>query len=245
MQVVNLLRRTDKKGNNLQRIFIMKSLLVVLFLLLVSVFSVKSQYGSDQLNIDLQTGDLLFCGSTSGELSKAIDQATQTKQSTHFDHVGIVEIRNDTVWVLNASPEKGVCCETISQFISAKKEKITATVYRLKGVYSKNIPEALLKARTLLGQPYNFTYMIKDKGYYCSEFIYELFAGDSVFTLNPMTFKNPQTGNFLPGWVDHYQKLGIPIPEGEPGCNPNGVAASDKLVRVGELIVLKPVFIQK
>ena len=235
MQVVNLLRRTDKKGNNLQRIFIMKSLIALLLILLLSVFSANAQYGPDQLNIDLQTGDLLFCGSTSGELSKAIDQATQTKQSTHFDHVGIVEIRNDTVWVFNASPEKGVCCETIRQFLTSEKEKVTATVYRLKDNYLKAIPAAVRKAHSLLGQPYNYSYIFKDQGYYCSEYIYEIFAADSIFTLNPMTFKNPQTGQFIAGWIDHYKKLGISIPEGEPGCNPNGMAASEKLEMVGEL----------
>ena len=52
-----------------------------------------------------------------------------------------------------------------------------------------------------------------------------------------MTFKNPQTGEFLAGWVDHYKKLGIPVPEGEPGCNPNGMAASDKIEMTGEVVI--------
>jgi hypothetical protein len=50
-----------------------------------------------------------------------------------------------------------------------------------------------------------------------------------------MTFKDPETGKFLPGWIKHYQKLGIPVPEGEPGCNPNGLASSDKLKPIGVL----------
>lgn len=214
----------------------MKSLTCLVLLLLFSVFAVKAQYSPDELNLDLQTGDLLFCSSTSGELSKAIDQATQTEKETHFDHVGIIEIQNDTVWVLHAAAEKGVRRETIGQFLTSEKEKITATVYRLTDNYLKAIPTAIHNAHTLLGQPYNFSYIIKDQGYYCSEYIYGLFAADSIFTLNPMTFKNPQTGQFLTGWINHYQKLGIPIPEGELGCNPNGMAASMKLEVIGELI---------
>jgi hypothetical protein len=35
--------------------------------------------------------------------------------------------------------------------------------------------------------------------------------------------------------VLHYQKLGIHIPEGELGCNPNGLASSEKLERMGVL----------
>ena len=209
--------------------------LIFVWIILFSVITGNTQNRPTQFNNPLKTGDLLFCSSTSGELSKAIDQATQTGKETHFDHVGIIEIQDDTVWVLHAAPKKGVCRETIGQFLTSEKEKVTATTYRLKEKYSKAIPTAIQKAHSLLGQPYNYTYIIKDQGYYCSEYIYELFAADSIFTLNPMTFKNPRTGQFLSGWVDHYQKLGIPIPEGEPGCNPNGMAASEKLEMVGEV----------
>jgi hypothetical protein len=48
-----------------------------------------------------------------------------------------------------------------------------------------------------------------------------------------MTFKDPATGGYYPGWVDYYAKLGVAIPEGEPGCNPNGMAASAKLECLG------------
>ena len=194
-----------------------------------------AQNRPDQFNINLQTGDLLFCSSTSGELSKAIDQATQTGNKTHFDHVGIVEIANDTVWVFHAAPKKGVCRELIRQFLGSAKDAIVPTVYRMKDEYLKAIPGAIRKARTYIGRAYNYSYKIKDKGLYCSEFIYELFTADSIFTLNPMTFRDPETGKFLPGWIKHYQELGIPVPEGEPGCNPNGLASSDKLKPIGVL----------
>jgi len=53
--------------------------------------------------------------------------------------------------------------------------------------------------------------------------------------MNPMTFKDPKTGNFYPTWVEYYQKMGLEVPEGMPGCNPNGLAASEKLERLGSL----------
>jgi hypothetical protein len=87
----------------------------------------------------------------------------------------------------------------------------------------------------MLGKPYNFSYILSDSAHYCSEFIYRAFAPDSVFALAPMTFKDPQTGEFPEAWVEHYQKLGIEIPEGLPGCNPNGMAASERLERIGIL----------
>ena len=215
----------------------MKSLITLVFLLLISVLSIKAQYTPDEMNLDLQTGDLLFCSPTSGELSKAIDQATQTGQGTHFDHIGIVDIHGDTVYVLHSAPKKGVCRETMAKFFISYQEKVTISIYRLNDRFLKAVPPAIKKAYTLLGQPYNYSYIYKDQGLYCSEYIYEIFAPDSIFTLNPMTFKDPKTGQFLPGWVDHYKKLGIPIPEGEPGCNPNGMAASEKLSLAGEVII--------
>jgi len=50
-----------------------------------------------------------------------------------------------------------------------------------------------------------------------------------------MTFKDIETNDFHPGWIEHYDKLGIEIPEGLPGCNPNGMAASENLILLGEI----------
>jgi len=177
----------------------------------------------------LRTGDLLFCGATSSALSKAIDASTQTRSNTHFDHMGIVEFLHDSCFVMHAAPQKGVCCEPIAHFLASDSAKREVVVYRLKEKFSKSIPVALRLAHQKIGASYNYSYRMNTTGYYCSEFIYELFVADSVFTLNPMTFKDPVTGQFLPGWIDHYAKLGIPIPEGEAGCNPNGLAALEKL----------------
>ena len=206
---------------------------ILAIFLCLPVISSYSQNGSSHVNILLRTGDLLFCSADTGTLSKAIDESTQTGKETHFDHVGIVEINHDTMWVLHAAPKKGVCIEQIGLFLSLGKSTLHATAYRLKMNYQKAICAAIQKAHGFLGQSYNFTYRLNDPGHYCSEYIYEIFAADSVFTLNPMTFKDPKTGQFLPGWIDHYRKLELAVPEGEPGCNPNGLAASDKLEIIG------------
>lgn len=209
---------------------------LLLFIIVASASAVTGK--QRQTNIRLRCGDLLFCNSTQSELSKAIDHATQTKQQTHFDHLGIVDLKNDTLWVLHAAPTKGVSRETIQRFIHSDKET-TITVYRLTSKYQNTIPTAIQRAYKYLGAPYNQTYRMADEGYYCSEYIYEIFAPDSIFSLHPMTFKNLQINQFLPGWIDYYKKLGILIPEGEPGCNPNGMAASDKLKRIG-ILKVKP-----
>jgi uncharacterized protein YycO len=190
---------------------------------------------SEITNKDLMSGDLLFMTHPSCNLSKAIDQATQTKNETHFSHIGIVERDGDEISVFHSTPKNGVCCESLDQFLHPDEMEVIVAVYRLKEQYLKTIPQAIDSARGFLGEKYNHSFVHSDPGYYCSEFIYKIYAQDNIFHLYPMTFKDPNNGEFIPVWVEYYQQLGISIPEGEPGCNPNGMAASETLELLGEL----------
>ncbi len=186
--------------------------------------------------VKLKTGDLLFRGVASGSLSQAIDEVTQTGEETHFSHMGLVETSGDRIFVLHAAPEGGSCRITLHEFLHPEGDPAEVVAYRLKGSWQKTIPGAMERARAMLGKPYNNHYQLVDTAYYCADFIYRAFAVDSVFELNPMTFKDPETGNFSPGWVEYYGRLGIGIPEGSPGCNPNGMAASSRLERLGTVV---------
>ncbi len=184
---------------------------------------------------DLQNGDILFTGptmTTTGDLSKAIDEVTQTQLATNYTHMGIVEKENQQLWVIHAAPKKGVCREPLHQFLESRKE---AAVYRLNKPYQTYIPEALDSARQLLGLPYDSSYIIGGGSHYCSGLLYTIYEPHQVFELEPMTFKDPASGEFHLIWVEHYDALGIPIPEGLPGCNPNGLAASDHLQFIGQI----------
>lgn len=175
------------------------------------------------------SGDILFRGRQNTALSKAINEVTQTGRRNNYTHMGVVECSNDTVWVIHAASGKGVCKETLSQFCLSEQDSVTVGHYRIKKIGQEQINRAIELANACLGQAYNYSYILDDDGYYCSEFVYELFATDSIFQLNPMTFIDPVSGNFHKEWVKHYNELGIDIPEGQPGCNPNGMAASPKL----------------
>jgi len=74
--------------------------LTILFLCFVGLFA----YTQPVQKIKLQSGDILFRGATSGQLSEAIDQVTQTSGETHFSHVGLVEVSDTAIVVLHASP---------------------------------------------------------------------------------------------------------------------------------------------
>ena len=210
----------------------MIKLKILIYFLSLSVFIACQQRESQ---IELRSGDLLFRGSNSGNLSQAIDKVTQTATETHFSHVGLVEVRDSGIFVLHASPVGGTCVVSINAFLFPEGDSVTVVAYRLKEPWQESVPGAIAMAKQLLGKPYNFSYIMTDTAHYCSEFVYLAFAGDSIFELNPMTFKDPKTQNFFPTWVEYYEEMGIEIPEGMPGCNPNGMATSTKLERLGNI----------
>ncbi len=210
---------------------IQKSVLAIF--MLAGQLSITINTGAQDFR--LEPGDLLFRETVPDRLSQAIDRVTQTNGGTHFSHVGIVEATEDTIFVLHASPEGGTCRVSLSRFMHPEGNRVEVIAYRLKKPWRHAIPGALKRAKEMLGRPYNFSYILTDTAYYCSDFIYRAFAPDSVFRLDPMTFKDPSTGTFSPGWIDYFGKLGLEIPEGQPGCNPNGMAASEKLEKLGPL----------
>jgi len=187
--------------------------------------------GSCNTTIPLQNGDLLFTGTETTNFSNAINSVTQTGKETNYSHIGIVRIDDQRIWVIHASPEKGVFCDLLETFL---KEEERISVYRLKTDYRHFIPQALDKSREYYGQPYDDSYLLNDSSQYCSGLIYHLFEFTNIFQLQPMTFKD-SSGDFHPFWVEHYKRLNMEIPEGMPGCNPNGMAASPALFFVKNL----------
>ncbi len=207
----------------------MKQYLILIFLLLMIACQPASE-------VQFKNGDILFRGKQNGGLSSAIDEVTQTGKDHHYTHMGVVEVQEGNTMVWHAAPNKGVVCETLDKFQGGEiKDSVVLGHYRIKEISDKSISRALDIAGDLEGQKYDFTYILDSEGYYCSEFVYKMFENDGVFVLEPMTFINPSTSDFHQGWVSHYEQLGIKIPEGLPGCNPNGMAASSKLELIGYL----------
>ncbi|WET00305.1 YiiX/YebB-like N1pC/P60 family cysteine hydrolase [Chryseobacterium arthrosphaerae] len=200
----------------------------ILFLLMtLLVHCASSRTGS------LKNGDLLFVTAKETGLSGAINNVTQKQETASFDHIGILEKEGNKMFVLHAAPKGGSQKQDFKDFIKDQKEDgQSVVVYRLKPEYQKAIPKALEKANSMLGKPYNFNYILDENSYYCSDFIERAFRDESVFKLEPMTFIDPKTGKTNTFWEEFYKKKNVKVPEGEPGCNPNGLAGSDKLERV-------------
>lgn len=184
----------------------------------------------------LENGDLLFVTAKDSGLSGAINNVTQKQENASFDHIGILQKSGSQFYVLHAAPKGGSQKQKLKDFLKEQADDGQKVfVYQLKPQYKAAVPAAIQKANSMLGKPYNFNYILDENTYYCSDFIERAFRKDRIFSLEPMTFIDPATGETNTFWKDFYQKKNLEVPEGQPGCNPNGLAASEKVVRVREL----------
>jgi len=182
---------------------------------------------------NLRTGDLVFVASENSELEKSIVEVTQLNNNElNFTHAGIINVTDTGIFVVEAVPQKGVCYSSFQEF---KNENKNGTLYiaSFKSEYQKYAKDALNRACSHLGKGYDYAFDLENDLYYCSELVYDAYAyaaGDPHFFETPnMTFKKENSNDFLPYWVEYFEKQNIPIPENKPGINPNGLSRSDKL----------------
>lgn len=182
----------------------------------------------------VQNGDLIFLEDCDGGMSSAIKAATSGLEGYNFTHVGIVWQKTPRQhYVIEATHPK-VKITPLRAYLHPKKQcQPRAVVGRLKAAYRPLISSALVHARQKVGKKYDDAFDINNDQYYCSELIYQIFKeanhGQEVFPLRAMTFKSKDTGKFPEYWVEHFKKMGIPIPEGQPGNNPGDMSRSDLL----------------
>jgi hypothetical protein len=207
------------------------------FLLMLLMLLMFSSYGyCQQADFIPQDGDILFQDMDCGEFCDAVEKVTTGYQGAKFSHLGlVVKNQNGEILVIEAV-SKGVIMTPLQQFLAKSHDKNNqpkVIVGRLKPKYRHLIPAALKAASILQGSPYDEVFCMNDKSYYCSELIYEVFKtanhGKPLFSLNPMTFIDPDTKKTFPAWVQYYKELNKPIPEGKPGINPAGISRSEKL----------------
>ncbi len=184
-----------------------------------------------QKKIELQEGDLLFQDLDSSPLCDAIELVTPGYKDANFSHIGLVVLDNDTLKILEAIPPKVVLTDMKSFFSRSYdtegKSKIIAG--RLKDEFQYTIKNAIIYAKSKVGIEYDEAFIMNNNLYYCSELIFEAFEKDSIFKLKPMTFLHPETNDTLIVWKNYYSKLGLTIPQNEPGINPGTMSLSNKI----------------
>ena len=210
----------------------MKTNLIKLYLLILLAFFFQFSFSQ---NVKLKTGDILFQSMNCGPLCEAINEVTEGYQGKDFSHLGIVYIKNDSVFVIEAAG-KAVKITPYEIFKTYTTEEMF--VGRLKRKYQKYIPVAITFSLQQVGVPYDDAYLYNNGKYYCSELIYDAFLfayKKPLFDLYPMTFKSPKSNAYFDVWADYYEKLKMEIPEGQLGCNPGGISTSDKLKIIGTI----------
>lgn len=190
-------------------------------------------YACSEREFRLRDGDLIFQDSSQSEVENSIRGVTSSIEGYSFTHVGMAYIEADgTVYVLEAAPPE-VRATPLEEYLypgGRGGDNPKSVVARLKKPYRQFIPAAIEEGKRLVGSGYDYAYTLGDDKYYCSEYIYEILkkaAGREVFALDAMTFRLPGTDETAEGWIRYYEKLGVPVPEGEPGINPGAMSRSD------------------
>ena len=206
----------------------MKQILLCLSLLILSnAFSHAFEY---------QDADLIFQISGNSSFSNAITSATSSSDSLSFVHVAMVSnSKPESAMVIESSPEYGVREIPLDQFLDTSIKingKPGAVVKRFQD--DINAPEIIHMARSFIGQPYDWYYMPDNGMVYCSELIYESYRdreGQTLFKARPMNFR-ASDGSMPEFWSTLYKNLGIDVPEGIPGTNPNDMSKDPRLIEV-------------
>ena len=189
----------------------------------------------------LQNGDLVFVGlpmgydAETGSIDEAIASATAEEGALNLIHVAIAEVKADSVWIIDATIAHGVDRHPLDTFLTdftlpdgSYPEFI---VKRVKGV---DADAAVEKAKTFCGRAYDVCFLPENEDLYCSELVQRSYldaSGNPVFDSEPMNFRAPD-GTMPPYWEWLFGKLGMEIPQGLPGTNPQRMSQAACLVDV-------------
>lgn len=189
---------------------------------------------------ELKEGDLLFQKWTASNFAQAINKVTSGYGDNDFAHIGMIINENDTLKVFEATQKKGVSLIDIDQFLAASTDSNgnpLVAVGRIKKEHLAKIPQINTWVLDQLDKHYDTLFIYGNEKYYCSELIHDAFntnTGEKIFDLAPMTFKDPDTNEFFPIWVEYFESNNFKIPEGQPGINPGMMSRSSSIEIVHE-----------
>lgn len=176
---------------------------------------------------DLCTGDLLFQVGSESAMSGAIATATGGGAPIPFTHVGIAVCCDGADSVLEATSPGGVRMTTLDDFLDKSASvdgRPVVAAMRLKD--TTGIGASLLRARSCMGQPYDYSFRPENGKMYCSELVWESYrrpSGERIFPARPMNFRAAD-GTMPRFWTELFERLGEAIPEGVSGTNPADMA---------------------
>lgn len=188
------------------------------------------------------TGDLLFVGlpyeyslADSTEMSSAIVSATGDTAAVNYIHVALLERVGDSLYVIDATLKRGVARYPIDTFFADFRLRDGSLprfdLYRLLDTVGNAF--AVAEAKRYLGRGYDLCFLPDNEEQYCSELVQNAF-GANRFPSSPMNFLAPD-GSMPPYWEQLFARMGMAVPQGVLGTNPNDMARSSQLRFIGQL----------
>ncbi|MCG8330752.1 MAG: hypothetical protein MI974_23850 [Chitinophagales bacterium] len=194
----------------------------------------KTTTSFDYSKFELKPGDILFQDIDCGPFCESIEKVTSGIQGSKFSHVGMLIPKEKGEFTILEAISAGVVETPLDSFFIRsfdENNNSKVVVGRIKEEHAHLIPKAIDFAKTKLGFAYDEVFDISNDKYYCSELIYDSFKyannNQAIFQLQKMTYKDPETNNIFPIWEEYFQKLNVPVPEGQPGLNPGGMSMSN------------------
>lgn len=212
----------------------MKRKILLFFFLMLALGCSRKQDG-------LQNGDLIFVGrpvgydAEAGSMDEAIVSATGEAGALNLIHVAIAEVKADSIWIIDATIARGVDRHPLDTFLRDFRMRDGRypefIVKRVKGV---DPDAAVERAKTYCGRAYDVRFLPDNEEMYCSELVQKCYLdadGRPVFQSEPMNFKAPD-GTMPPYWERLFGRLGMDVPQGLPGTNPQKMSESACLEEV-------------
>jgi len=190
------------------------------------------------------TGDLIFLDLDCFAGCDAIETVKPGFRGARISHVGIFLEVDGTPYLIEAFPPE-VRLTPLRVYLRRSldpERRPRACVGRLKPGYRDLIHPAISHALSLRKLPYDRVYLTGEDEYYCSELVVDAFkyanGGEELFPEEPMSFRDPTTGEILDYWKRYYAYFGRPVPDGEPGSHPASLSLSaplDIVARYGSM----------
>lgn len=199
--------------------------------LILAVFLLAA--GCARKEAALRSGDLIFVGLPMdyqvepSSMDSAISASTGTDGALNLIHVAIAEVSADSVWIIDATLAHGVDRHPLDTFLTdftLRDGSYPAfIVKRAKGIDAE---AAVEKAKSFCGRGYDLRFLPDNEELYCSELVQDSYldaAGNPVFSSEPMNWLAPD-GTMPPYWEWLFGLLGMEVPQGVPGTNPQGMS---------------------
>lgn len=195
----------------------------------------------------LMTGDLVFVGLPLGYSMDNQDDATMDNaivaatgdDELNMIHVAIVEVANDTTWIIDATVKHGVDRHPLSEFLSDFKLKTGGyPEFIVKRLKDNSLAEQWVEtAKAFCGAPYDLYFSPSEEAFYCSELVEKSYVdaeGGRIFHSAPMNFMDAD-GNLPAYWKQLFARIGSEVPQGVPGTNPQAMSKEECLETVEDI----------